>query len=323
VQRRAGSDRGPLSFRADLYESVLGRFKHLPIQITENNKKQATLPEGAIAIENPNGTAPGVLVEDERGIVICMPGVPFELKAMMSDFVLPYLRGNFGLQGVLHYQVLKVCGMGESAVDDRIGDIIQACTNPSVGLLANPTAVRIRIAARADSLEAAKAAIAPVEAQIRERLAGLIMGTNDDTIEEVVDALLMGRGWRLSVAECYTGGMVAQRLTAARSQAFAGGRVWPVTELDGKTAVETAFDRADELLLTSEAESVLSIVADPARRVTAGVFVTPEGRAQWEVGHISTRERNQLRASIYALEQVRRYLAGRMETSEPSPGGER
>jgi nicotinamide-nucleotide amidase len=86
-------------------------------RMSENNKRQAFAPHGAIAIENPNGTAPGLIVEDERGVIVSMPGVPHELEPMLAEYVLPYLRRKFGLAGVIHSRVLKVCGMGESRVD--------------------------------------------------------------------------------------------------------------------------------------------------------------------------------------------------------------
>src|SRR5690606_12276729 len=119
-------------------------------------------PEGAIAIDNPRGTAPGLIVEDPRGIIICMPGVPHELKAMLRDDVVPYLRRHFDMPGVLHYRVLKVCGMGESRVDNLIQDLIAKYDNPKIGLLASPEAVRIRISARAATVAEAEALIDPV-----------------------------------------------------------------------------------------------------------------------------------------------------------------
>ena len=128
------------------------------------------VPRGAQPIPNPNGTAPGLIVDSPRGIIICMPGVPHELEPMMTEQVIPFLRQRFGMAGVVHYRVLKVYGIGESRVDSMIGDLIQAGENPTIGLLASPDMVRIRIAAKADSVEAAEALIAPVEQRIRERI---------------------------------------------------------------------------------------------------------------------------------------------------------
>jgi len=298
----------PLVFREDIYASLLSRFAHLRHLITDNNKKQATLPEGTVAIENPRGTAPGLLAESERGVIICMPGVPHELKGMMEEQVLPYLRANFGPAGVLHYRVLKVCGVGESRVDDLIGDIIRSHTNPSIGLLANPEAVRIRIAARAETEAAAETLIAPVAEAIAERLPGLVMGQNEDTLEAVLDSHFAARGWKLAVLETGTGGMIAQRLVAAEARCFAGGQVR--AQWVGEAVPETALDLAKGLLLDSDVLCALVLLASASEPKSSGAFICPDGTATFEIGHIGTGARSQLRTSVVALEQVRRLLTG-------------
>lgn len=301
----------PLEFREDLYNSVLERFKHVRTKITENNKKQATLPQGAIAIENPHGTAPGVLIEDPRGTILCMPGVPFELKPMMEEHVVPYLRQKSGLTGVLHYRVLKVCGMGESRIDDAIGDIINAHTNPSIGLLASPDVVRIRIAARAETVAAADALIDPVDAAISDRLAGAVFGRDEDTLEAVVDRLLVEKQWRIAVAETATGGKLCQRLVAAGAKAFAGGQVFPVEGLgEGGSAREKALDLATGCMLAYQTECGLGLAFVPEENRTVAVFHSPEATHEWSVGAFGTGERSQLRTSVTALENVRRAILG-------------
>lgn len=301
----------PLEFREKLFNDLLERFKSIHDRMTENNKKQATLPAGAIAIDNPNGTAPGLIIEDARGTIICMPGVPHELKAMLGNKIMPYLRERFGSPGVLHYRVLKVCGVGESRIDDLIGDLIQANNNPTIGLLANPVAVRIRIAAHAVSRQAAETLVMPVEQAIRGRLPGLIMGVDDDTIESVVDGLLCERGWTLALEESVTGGLLAQRLTAVGARAFVGGVVTCGGHGFPPGADEKIIlDIARERLLSFGADC--GLVAHPTRDGTGsiGAFVTPNGEITWKVGRYPDPTRNQLRAAIHALEQVRRFLTG-------------
>jgi len=295
----------PLVFHEALWETLLARFAHVRAQITENNRKQAMLPEGAQPIDNPNGTAPGLIVDDMRGIIICMPGVPMELKPMFEASVLPFLRDRFGLQGVLHYRVLKICGVGESRVDSMIGDLIEAQQNPSIGLLASPQAVSIRIAARAESIAAAEALIDPVETMIRARLDGLIMGRDEDTLESVVDRLLCTRGWRLGVVETSTGGMIAQRLSAARAESFVEGRV-----LRRLPEGIRAIDLAEQLLLDSGFDCALVVAGEPEAQQCEAVFISPLHHATWEIGRLGQGERSQLRTSIAALEQVRRALSG-------------
>jgi nicotinamide-nucleotide amidase len=247
-----------------------------------------------------------------QGIVICMPGVPHELKGMVRDSVIPFLRAEFGMRGVLHYRALKVCGIGESRIDDRMGDLINALSNPTVGLLANPEATRIRIAAHAETLEQAEAMIAAVETQVRERLPGLIFGADTDTIESVVAALLVARGWKLALLETTTGGMITQRLLSANPDCVAGAEILPGPPPgpEGVSPEEAALDLARNKMVGSPLLCALAAVADPARRRTVVAFVSPEAEAQWEIGEFASGQRNQLRAAIYSLERIRRALIG-------------
>lgn len=300
----------PLVYHEELFEAIRSRFARIRRTITDNNKKQALLPEGAQAIGNPHGTAPGVLLETDRGVIACMPGVPSELKPMLEEQIIPFLRERFGLPGVLRYRVLKVCGVGESRVDSMLGGLINAQQNPTIGLLASPEAVRIRIAAHAATPEAAEALIDPVAARIEALLPGLVMGTDDDTLEGVVDRLLSERGWKLAVAETFTGGMVAQRFVAAGAACFAGGRVFPVTDPGTDAARERAIAQLDGVLLDYGSDCALSLVHAPGQQCTYAAFRTPEDCHEFVVGQYGAGARGQLRTSVSTLEQVRRILLG-------------
>jgi nicotinamide-nucleotide amidase len=292
-----------LEFREDLYESILDRYSHVRHRFTENNKKQATLPEGAIAVENPNGTAPGIIVESERGIIICMPGVPHELKSMMADSILPYLKKRFNVSGTVTYKVLKVCGIGESAVDDLIGDLMVASTNPTVGLLASPEFVRIRITAKADSEEHAAALIAPVAQQIHERLPGKIMGEDDDVLEGKVATLLREHGLRLFVSETFTGGMISQRLLLADPHVLAEGRVFPPSPDNG-----SRLDDAHQRMVTCSANGAL-ICSHPSPEGKIHVeFSTAHDRWTWDLATLGSGPRAQVRSTVGILESIRRAL---------------
>jgi len=300
-----------MAFRPELYESVLERFRHVRVQVTENNKRQATLPIGAEAIENPRGTAPGVLMEGPQGVVICMPGVPHELEGMMRDWVIPWIRKRFDIAGVLHYRSLKVCGIGESRIDDLIGDLITSHSNPTIGLLANPEATRIRIAANAATVEEADAMIDAVAAKVEERLPGLIMGRDTDTIEAVVDRLLCERGWKLRVIEQATGGLIAQRFMASEAKCFAGGTILPLDAFPEEENLEVkTLALAREEVLGFSQLGVLSVLRDPAHRRSTAAFISPAGETSWDIGDYAKGQRNQLRAAIYCLERVRRTLLG-------------
>lgn len=299
----------PLEFRQDLYEQLEARFARFRRPMTENNKKQAYAPEGAIAIENPNGTAPGLIVEDRRGIIISMPGVPHELYAMMTDSVIPYLRRKFDISGLLRARILKVCGVGESRVDQLIGDLIRDQRNPTVGVLASPEWVRIRVMAKAESVEEAYALIEPVEAEIRRRLPGLIMGVDDDTLESVVDGLLRERGWTVAVAETSTGGMIAQRLTAARAASFIGGVVYPQDHVKDAEQPEACEALAAQVRTQFDADCGLAVVSSTMAKTCRAAFVTPQDIKSWEFAFWEPDHLSQTRTSVGALESVRRALS--------------
>lgn len=294
-----------MRYRDELFAVIEARFAAFRSTATENNKRQATLPDGAEAIENPHGTAPGVWIEDACGIIACMPGVPSELKPMLEERVLPRLRARFGLAGVLHCQNLKVCGVGESRIDSMIGDIIASSANPTVGLLASPDVVRIRIAAHAKDIEAAQALIAPVEGQIRERLGTHIMGAGDDTLEGVVDGLLAQRGWKLATLETQTGGMLAQRLTRAGATQFVGGQVWPQRTLSDGNA---ALDEGARILIAYGSECAMALLGNTGQGMTYAALLTPEARVLKEIGFGGAMEVNQVRTAVIALEALRQLL---------------
>jgi nicotinamide-nucleotide amidase len=292
-----------LVFRQALYDDLVARFASIRRSITENNRKQGMIPEGAEAIPNPHGTAPGLICGDDRGEIICMPGVPHELRAMLDDSVIPYIKARYGLKGGLYHRVLKVCGVGESWIDAHMGDLMARLENPTIGVLASPESVRIRITARADSAQQARELIEPVERQVRDRLPGLVMGTDEDTLEGVVDELLQRRGWTFAVAETFTGGMIAQRLTAAGAQSFRGGMVFPVTG-------DRANTLASEVQSAFYSTCALGTFVDVDTRTVFGELVTPDGDYAWSSHYRELDPLNQLRVATMFLERVRRILTG-------------
>jgi len=300
----------PLEFRQDLFEQLAARFARMGRTMSENNKKQAYAPRGAVGIRNEHGTAPGLIIEDARGVIICMPGVPLELHAMLTDSVVAYLRKKSNVAGLLHWRVLHVCGLGESNVDNAIGDLIAGLQNPTVGVLASPRSVRIRIAARAGSIEEANKLIDPVDQEVRRRLPGLIMGADDAVLEGVVDKLLVGRGWTLAVAETLTGGMICQRLVSAQAASFKGGTVLPPGSGAHLSLDEMALDEAERVRQAYAADCGLAVMTDLAARSTFMALATPEAGRTWQTGYADTEEILQSRAATLALEYVRRYLAG-------------
>lgn len=191
-----------LEFRPELFEQIRARFSQLGAQMSENNRVQAYIPVGSIPVENRLGTAPCYIVEDARGTVISLPGVPREMKDLMARTVLPYLRERTGYKGIIKARILRTAGIGESSIDDRISDLM-TWSNPTVGLAAHTGQTDIRITARADSEAEADRLIADAETQIRERVGRYIYGTDSEPLEDAFVNLLRTRGLTLAVS--YTG----------------------------------------------------------------------------------------------------------------------
>ena len=210
-----------------LLEQIDRRFRRRNMIMTPNNERQADIPEGAIPVENPNGTAPSFIVEHEKGIVYALPGVPHEMKWLFENEVVPYARRKFDLSETITYRVLKVTDMGESSVDDKIGHLIANSSNPTVGVLAHPGQVDVRITAKASSREEAMKLIAPVDAQVRELLTSHIFAVDDETMEDAVGRLLRENDRSVGVFEDMTAGLVADRLQRASKEHFVEGMVAP------------------------------------------------------------------------------------------------
>ena len=200
-------------------------FTSRKLPMPEANRKQAGLIPSAQFLLNPIGTAPGWWVEQPRpaapgaaaaGVrrIVAMPGVPFEMRRMWSQEVAPRLVGQSG--AVLASRTLKVLGLGESAVEEQVRDLIHG-SNPSVGTYAKQDGIHLRLTARAADLDTAGTLLAPLEAAMRARLGTAVWGVDDETLENVIGGLLAGRGLRLGLIEVggITGGHVARMLTNA------------------------------------------------------------------------------------------------------------
>jgi len=216
----------PLVFHAELLEQIDAFFRRLGREMSPNNRKQAFLPEGALPIENPVGTAPAYIVETEAGAVISLPGVPREMHYMLEHSVLPYLRGRLGAGQVMRSRTLHTAGMGESVLDGTLGDELLRCANPLVGLNARAGQVDVRLTATGPDDAACQALIAPLEAEIRGKLGGAVFGAEEESLEGVVLARLAAQGLTLATAEAGTRGQLAGRLAGAPGVAtYLGGLV--------------------------------------------------------------------------------------------------
>jgi nicotinamide-nucleotide amidase len=204
----------PLIFQSFLFDQISDFFTRLGRTVGSNNRKQAYIPEGAIAIENPVGTAPGFIAEKNGKAIVVIPGVPHEMRHFMEYSVLPYLRDRLGIREVIVSRVLKLFGIGESLVDERLKDLIEEGTNPTIGLLAHTHIgeIHVRLTAKAADRVQAEALNAALETRVRDRLGKFIFGTDDQTYEGILSSLLCKSDLTLAVAETAFGSSVIQTL---------------------------------------------------------------------------------------------------------------
>ena len=200
-----------LVYSTDLEAQIATRFRSFGRKMAENNKRQAYIPESARPLSNPVGTAPCFLCEDirGRGAVISLPGVPRELEYMLSKKVIPLLVERMGGAQVTKIRILRTCAVGESNVDRVIGDLMTT-KNPTIGLAAHAGQTDVRITAKADTEAEADTLIAPLEAEVRQRLGVAIYGVEKETVPEVIGRLLSNKNLKLGVIDTLTGGLLTR-----------------------------------------------------------------------------------------------------------------
>ena len=192
-------------------ERIAEFFAVRDIQPTENNWKQAMVPEGAKVLDNDNGTAPGIILETEKNRIVLLPGPPAELVPMFEQQVLPYL--DTLTPGVICSQMVKLCGVPESQVEDTLKDLIDGQTNPTIATYAKTGEVHIRVTASGEDTKAAGKAIKPVVKELKSRFRADIYSTKaETTLEMAVADLLMANDLTVTTAESCTGGMIAARI---------------------------------------------------------------------------------------------------------------
>jgi nicotinamide-nucleotide amidase len=266
VARVTGVD---LEFKQDLMVLIEEFFQRAGYKMPENNRKQAYVPKGSQVVLNPVGTAPCFIAEAEGKPVICLPGVPRELKYLWDREISSWIRKRFELSNEkVTYRVLKLVGLGESAVDRLIGDLMGVEKNPEVGLLASSGEIKIRITATARGDKGAEGLIRPVEEEIRSRLGKKIFGMDDETLEGVIDSLLIQKGLTLATLETFTAGIAAQRLYQIPSSQLLDSRVIPDQERllrllggsSGSLDMKAASTLAQKVREMTQADVGLSIV---------------------------------------------------------------
>jgi competence/damage-inducible protein CinA-like protein len=235
-------------FHPELWEQIQARFRRYGRKPTENNRRQAYIPKGAIAIENLVGTAPAFIFETQNQTIISLPGVPREMEYLLEKAVLPYLKQRYPSASVIKSRTIHTVGAGESQIDDLIGDL-ELLSNPTVGLAAHTGQVDVRITAKAPSEVEADEMILPVESEVRNRLGEWIYGADEDSLELIALQSVCRRGWKLAVIEYGLGGALvnrlstgAQHLASIERGVLRSGEMFPeMTEPEALPALTAAY----------------------------------------------------------------------------------
>ncbi len=276
------------ALEADLVAWFSGRGLVMP----ERNRKQAWLIPSARALPNPNGTAPGWDVQKDGKRIIAMPGVPREMTPMWESVEASLTRG-----GALRWRTLKLLGIGESAVEEKLAELVRS-TSPTVATYAKNDGVHVRVADKASMPEEADQHVADMERTIRARLGEYVWGTDDETLPEVIGRGLEERRWRLAVAESLSAGDIARALADAPGAPhwFVGAIVRP--SADSETLESDGRRLGGEVLLVTphgaETSQLRAIVPGRTRRLDIRFRSPADGRR---------------RALLSGLDLLRRVLA--------------
>ena len=305
-------------------------FDKMHRQMTENNKKQAFIPEGAIPLYNDNGTAPGIILEADGKTLIMLPGPPGEMQPMFEEQVKPYLAAKQDRTFVS--RTLRLAAVGESAMESRVKDLINGGVNPTVAPYAKGTEAILRITASAKTEKEAGELIEPVAEEIYRRFGDNLYAEGETTMQATVAKLLLDKNKTVAVAESCTGGLVASRLIeyAGISQVFLEGAVTYSNDakmrrlgvrketLDkyGAVSSQTAIEMARGIALAAGTDIGLSTTGvagpgpsegKPEGLVYVGLFM--DGREYVkELDLAGSRQTIRERAAYGALDMLRRKL---------------
>jgi nicotinamide-nucleotide amidase len=312
----------------EMMKQFFARFNR---KMTENNIKQAYIPENSIIIQNDSGTAPGCIIEEGDKIVILLPGPPSEMKPMFESTVIPYFEKT--LEFRLESRYVRIFGLGESVVEEKIIDLIDSQTNPTIAPYAREGEVTVRITAKYKKEDTTKDIITPVISEIKKRLGNAIFSTENKNLEEVVGELLINNNITLSVAESCTGGLVCKKLTdiPGISKVFNRGIISysngskieelgvdpQVLEKYGAVSRETAVEMAVGMRKISKTDIALAItgIAGPdggtAEKPVGLVFIAIADKDEVKCKELrlwGTRSRVRNVTSLHAFDMIRRKI---------------
>jgi len=263
----------PLILNEEILERLTGYFEKSGRVMTENNKKQAFIPQGAHVFPNMFGTADGIAVTNNNKTVIMLPGPPREMKPMLDNQVIPYLAAN--TDHILVSSNVSIFGMGESSVENALANLMKTSTNPTVAPYCGNGEVRLRVTARGKDEKEARALIAPVVDKIKEVIGSFVYGVDVPSIESVVVEKLNERHMTVAFAESCTGGLISKRITdvPGASEVFGFGfctyaneakmKILGVKEetlaAHGAVSEETASEMAQGALKVSGADIAVAV----------------------------------------------------------------
>jgi nicotinamide-nucleotide amidase len=333
----------PLVRRPEIEDLLRAKFQRLGREMPESNLRQADVPEGARYIVPDRGTAPGLILElPDRKRVYVVPGVPAEMREMMTNAILPELAALVG-PAALVSRIVKVTGVAESKVAELLDDLFHSSTNPSLAYLASSGEVKVRITAKAATHGEAEDLIRPMAEEVTSRLGSHVFTTNDEDLEQVVGRLLRARRKTVAAAESVTGGGLAVRLSIAPGSSgfFKGSAVCYTadakrdvlgvsqTTIDGPGVVseECAREMAQGArgIFHSDVALALTGVAGPEPHDdkpvgTVCLALAADDRVESR-SFRSPGDRQMVRrwAEQAALDMLRRYLEGQAAPSDPGP----
>jgi nicotinamide-nucleotide amidase len=323
-----------LVFSAEQEAILIQRFNQIHRKMAENNRRQAWLIEGAEAIPNPHGSAPGQFFKTASGALFLLPGPPRELKPMMTEHVLPRLRPLLPPQ-VLRTRSFRIAGMGESDLDALIAPVYSKYSNPTTTVLAGPGDLSVTLFARSATDTEAEALLKEVGDPIAKLLGDRVYSTNDEPLEAVIGAMLRARGATVASAESCTGGLIATRLTEfSGSSDFFNGSFITYTDEQKHRLLTVPRDVLQQHSAVSE--PVALRMAETAREKTGSTYAvsvtgyagpsggtqenpvgtvfiavaSPDGTIVRRIRYGSDRTRVRLLSSQAALDLLRRVIGG-------------
>jgi nicotinamide-nucleotide amidase len=269
-----------LELHEESLKAIEARFALMGRTMSDNNRRQAMLPVPGVVLDNPHGTAPGfIAVRADGKFVAGMPGVPREMRAMMTDRLMPWLLERFSLRQTITTRTIHTIGIPESELDRRIEDLFRKLENPKIAVLAHGGRCDVKIMAKAETVEAAKKLIEPVEREVRERIGFGIYGVDDQTVESQIIDILRRRRQTIATAESCTGGAISDALVRVpgASDVFRGGVVAYSNDVK-RSMLDVPADILREHGSVS-VETAIAMARGARRRLGADVAIATTGVA--------------------------------------------